>query len=173
MVVMLKSLLLWVLCLGVRLAPWRPANVEPILACLLPLSRRAHLWVSLVFPASLLLAQDVVQGALGIWTPWTMLAYSLCGLAAWAVRSSVRQHWFMDAALGAALALTFDVLTLPMGPLLWGQSWVETVVGQVPFSLRHALGAAVSCGLTSTVLQRWLAADGPGLTWLPLRPRAS
>lgn len=139
-----KIVLVLFLCLLVRLIPFRAPNVEPILAATMPFSRIYGAFIGFSFAVLSILLYDVITGTLGIQTFFTAGAYGLLGL--WAT-SYFKKHkgnswsYVRFAILGT---LFYDAVTgLSIGPIFFHQSFVQTFVGQIPFTILHLTGNIV------------------------------
>ena len=136
-----KIALIFVLCLIARLIPFRAPNIEPILAATMPLSKIHGAFVGFSFAVLSILLYDVITGTLGVQTFFTVLAYGTIGL--WSA-SYFRKHesnslsYVRFAIMGT---LVFDALTgLTVGPLFFHQSFLGSLIGQIPFTAFHLLG---------------------------------
>lgn len=130
-----------VLCLLVRLIPFRAPNIEPILATTMPLSKAYGALAGFSFAVLSILIYDVITGTLGVQTFFTVLAYGVIGL--WSA-SYFRKHesnsssYVRFAIMGT---LVFDALTgLTVGPIFFHQSFMTSLLGQIPFTAFHLLG---------------------------------
>ncbi len=155
----LKVALLWLACIAVRALPWRIPNVEPVMAAMLPVSAVSGVVLSAVFPAVAMVAFDVMGGAVGIWTPVTALSYAAIGLLASRLFAGKTIRPLSAGFFALYSTLLYDAVTAALGPLAFGQGWIETYVGQVPFTINHVLGNIVLCALFSPLLQRWLVSS--------------
>ena len=75
-----KLSLVFILCLFVRLIPFRAPNVEPIFAATMPISRVNGAFVGFSFAILSILLYDVMTGTLGMQTFFTAGAYGIIGL---------------------------------------------------------------------------------------------
>ncbi|MFA5778120.1 MAG: hypothetical protein WC870_01355 [Candidatus Paceibacterota bacterium] len=130
-----------ILCLLVRLIPFRAPNIEPILATTMPLSKAYGAFAGFSFAVLSILIYDLITGTLGIQTFFTVLAYGVIGL--WSAsyfknRESSSLNYVRFAIMGT---LVFDALTgLTVGPLFFHQSFLGSLIGQIPFTMFHLLG---------------------------------
>lgn len=129
-------------CLLARLIPLRAPNVEPILATMMPMSRAYGALIGFSFAVLSILLYDVATGTLGVQTFFTTGAYGILGL--WAARyfkknkSTNAWSYVRFAIMGT---LFYDAFTgLTVGPLFFNQSFLGSLVGQIPFTLLHLLG---------------------------------
>ncbi|MDE2400001.1 MAG: hypothetical protein KGL67_03290 [Patescibacteria group bacterium] len=130
-----------VLCLLVRLLPLRAPNIEPILATTMPFSKYYGALAGFSFAVLSILLYDVLTGTLGLQTLFTTGAYGVIGF--WSAsyfkkHNSDRWSYVRFAIIGT---LFFDAVTgLTIGPLFFHQSFLTTLVGQIPFTALHLLG---------------------------------
>ncbi|MFH1200853.1 MAG: DUF6580 family putative transport protein [bacterium] len=152
-----KFSLALVLCLLVRLIPFRAPNIEPILATLMPFSKAYGALVGFSFAVLSILLYDVITGTLGIQTFFTVFAYGMLG---WWSGSYFKKHqadtlgYVRFAILGT---LFFDVFTgLTVGPIFFQQSFFASLVGQIPFTALHLIGNIVFAIILSPVVYNFL-----------------
>ena len=152
-----KFSLALLLCLLARLIPFRAPNVEPILATTMPIGRAYGALAGFSFAALSILFYDVVTGTLGVQTFFTVLAYGALGL--WSA-SYFKKH--KASALGYVRfaivgTLFYDALTgLTVGPLVFHESFLGALVGQIPFTLLHLAGNIAFAFLLSPVIDHFL-----------------
>lgn len=137
----LKFFLALLLCLLVRLIPFRAPNVEPILATMMPFGKAYGAFVGVSFAVLSILLYDVVTGTLGMQTFFTVGAYGMLGL--WSAsffkkNKSGTRDYVRFAIFGT---LFFDAFTgLTVGPIFFHQSFTQSLVGQIPFTAFHLIG---------------------------------
>ncbi|MFA7309906.1 MAG: hypothetical protein WC050_03310 [Candidatus Paceibacterota bacterium] len=143
-----------------RLLPFRAPNVEPILATVMPLSKRFGALSGIFFAVSSIVLYDAVTSGLGVWTLVTGFAYALVAALSYAYfkkRPATRRHF---ALFSVFAVLLYDALTgLSVGPLQYGQSLSSALAGQVPFTVLHLLGAVLFALVVSPALYRWFSAE--------------
>lgn len=116
-------------------------NVSPLMATELAGSKAYGPWVGGLYGALSILMLDVLMGKVGMWTAITAVTYGAVGV--WGAyffkqREASTRNFIVASVIGA---LFFDLVTgVLMGPLLYGQPWMEAIVGQIPFTLRHVVG---------------------------------
>jgi hypothetical protein len=144
-------------CLGLRLIPGRPPNVEPILAAAMPFAKRYGYAPGFAFGFLSIAFFDLITGQLGEWTFVTAAAYGLVGFGAAAFlkkRPSSAWNYFLYSIVGT---LAYDALTgLTIGPLFFRQPFYAALLGQIPFTLLHLLGSCALAFLISPSLYRWV-----------------
>jgi hypothetical protein len=136
-----KYFLALVLCLLVRLIPFRAPNIEPILAATMPMSRAYGAFTGFSFAVLSILFFDLATHTLGVQTFFTAGAYGALGLWAYLYfnkRKGNRADYVRFAIIGT---LFFDAVTgLTVGPLFFHQTFLSSLVGQIPFTAFHLLG---------------------------------
>ncbi|MCX8194589.1 MAG: hypothetical protein N3G22_00560 [Candidatus Micrarchaeota archaeon] len=76
---------------------------------------------------------------IGLWTLTGALTWGLVGLLFTLQKPNGSPLTF--AKLGIAGTLVFDAITGPiLSPLLWGMSFEEALLGQIPFTAKHLFG---------------------------------
>jgi len=145
------------LCLLVRLIPFRAPNIEPILAATMPFSKAYGALTGFSFAILSILLYDVLTGTLGMQTFFTAGAYGIIGW--WSAsyfkkREASVLNYVRFAIIGT---LFFDVLTgLTVGPLLFQQSFVNALVGQIPFTALHLTGNIIFALVLSPVIYNFI-----------------
>ena len=157
---MIKYLIGWLLVLALRLVPFRPANVEPLMATLMPFSKR-YGWIGgFVFAYLSIIIYDLITHQVGSWTWITGAVYGLVGVGAYFFfrnRKGSVKNYVIYAIIGT---LVFDIITgVAMGPILYGQPFMEALVGQIPFTVRHLLSSVVSSLLLSVLIEHWIVTN--------------
>jgi len=152
----LKYLIGWTAVFLFRLIPFRPPNFEPMLATVMPFSKRFGVAGSFLFGFLGIVLYDAITSGWGSWTWATALCYGLLGVAA---------HYYFrnrDASVknflvfGIPATILYDAVTMFIAPIFNGQPLAVALVGQIPFTLMHVLGTAVFATLLSPALYRWV-----------------
>lgn len=156
----LKSAIVFLGVLAVRLMPLRAPNVEPILAAVMPLSKRGSALLAVVFPVLSIVLYDLATAGIGSWTFVPALTYGIVGAASYAYFRTHRASTGNFVGFSIAGILFFDAVTgVIAGPLLYGQSFAVALAGQIPFTALHLVSGVVFAALVSPVLHRWLATE--------------
>ncbi len=146
-----------ILCLLVRLIPLRAPNVEPILTTLMPVSLAYGAFASFLFAISSILAYDLVTKTIGIQTFFTVFAYGIVGLwsASYFKKNKANKWGYVRFAVIGTLV--FDALTgLTVGPIFFHQSFVTSLVGQIPFTALHLISNVAFAFVLSPVIHNFL-----------------
>lgn len=143
-----------VVCLAVRLLPFRPLQTSLTLAAQLPMSARWGKYVAFLFGLTHMLLFDCISAQIGPWTLITSLTYALLAfvpLKPSATQSSITRY--LPSAIVATLV--YDIITgILLGPwLFFGTSFFATCVAQVPFTTMHLIANCVGSLLLSPYLE--------------------
>ncbi len=155
-----KFLLGWLLSFGLRLIPFRPPNIEAILAVQMPFAKQYGWLAGFFFAFCNIAIFDAVTGKLGLWTLITAAAYGLLAIfSAWYFKK--RQGSPFQYAIHAVYAtLIYDIVTgLSIGPLFFGQTFQSAVIGQIPFTAYHLLGNVILGALLSPLIFKLVVAN--------------
>lgn len=153
-----KIILGFVLCLLLRLVPFRPPNIEPLLATQMPFSKAYGPLVGFSFAFLSIALFDVLVGKVGVWTLITAGAYGVLGL--WSVsffkkREMKRMNYVKFAIIGT---LFFDAVTgLTVGPLFFGQTLAGAFLGQIPFTVLHLIGNVTFAFVFSPLIYTYIS----------------
>jgi len=129
------------MCLLIRLIPFRPPNIEPIMAATMPFSRACGKMAGFLFAFGSMVLFDVMVGKVGIWTFITAIVYGLVGLGAADYFKNKKNTAWNYAKFAVISTIFFDAVTgFTIGPIFFGQSFIAAVLGQIPFTVMHLLG---------------------------------
>lgn len=144
-------------CLLIRLIPFRPPNIEPILATQMPFGKAYGKIAGFVFAFASIVLYDLVTMNVGVWTFITAIAYGLIGVwAAVYFRNRKNSSWNY-AKFAIMGTLLFDIVTgLSVGPLFFNQPLMQALVGQIPFTAMHLVGNVGFAVILSPVLYRYV-----------------
>ena len=150
----------WVVVFLVRLIPFRPPNIEPVLTTMMPFAKRYGWFGVFVFGFLSIAIYDAATGFLGIWTVITGAAYGFVGIGAavfFRRREATATNFLGYAIIGT---IAYDALTgLTVGPIAFDQPFLEALVGQIPFTILHLLGNVVFAVTVSPAIYRWVVAN--------------
>lgn len=150
-----------VLCLFMRLIPFRAPNIEPILATMMPFSKAYGAFVGFSFAILSIFIYDIVTGTLGMQTFFTVGAYGILGL--WSAsyfkkdklaRRGGENKWgYVHFAIFGTLF--FDAMTgLTIGPIFFHQSFIQSLIGQIPFTALHLMGNIIFASILSPAIYK-------------------
>ena len=168
----LKFVIGWTAVFLFRLIPFRPPNFEPMLATIMPFSKRYGVVGSFLFGFLGIVLYDAVTSGWGIWTLVTSVCYGLLGVGAYFFfknREATATHFVM---FGVPSTVLYDAVTMMIGPLFNGQSFAAALIGQIPFTVMHLLGTIVFATLLSPALYRWVVQNDVlefSVLWMQVR----
>jgi hypothetical protein len=170
----IKFVLGWLVVLAVRFIPFRPPNVEPMLAVVMPYAKRYTVWSSFLFGFLGIIVFDLLTMKVGMWTFITAAAYGLLGVGAFFFfkkRQPTRTNFVLYGVMGTIL---YDAVTgLSIGPLFFGQSLADALVGQIPFTLWHLAGTVGFAIVLSPLVYHFVVKNEVLEFSLPLRKQAA
>lgn len=139
-----KYIVGFIVCLLIRLIPFRPPNIEPILATQMPFAKAYGKISGFLFASLSIMLYDILTGKIGMWTFITALSYGLLGLWAGYYLKNKNNNSFNYVKFAIMGTLAFDIVTgLSIGPLFFHQPFMEALTGQIPFTAMHLLGNTI------------------------------
>ncbi len=155
-----KIILGFTLCLVFRLVPVRPPNIEPLLATQMPFSKVYGPVVGFSFAFLSIVLFDVITMKVGIWTLIVAFTYGVLGI--WSVlffkkREMKRINFVKFAIIGT---LFFDAVTgLTIGPLFFNQTFMQSLIGQIPFTILHLIGNVAFAYVMSPLIYTYISSS--------------
>ena len=144
---------------AIRLMPFRAPNVEPLMTVIMPFGKVYGGLYAFAFGFFSIVLFDAVTSGLGIWTLVTALAYGALGLGAQYYFKN-RSGWKNYATYAVIATIVYDAVTgLTIGPLFFRQSFMVSLVGQIPFTALHLLGNVSFAIVLSPAIERWLVKE--------------
>lgn len=166
----IKYIIGLVAVLFLRLLP-HPPNVEPVTATLMPFAKRGGWFIGMAFGLLAILIYDLITRTLGIWSLMTAGTFALIGILANLYLKRRSGHIAHYVGFSIVAALIYDAITgIGTGMLFFGQTFMTTFLGQIPFTLYHLAGNIVLAALISPLLQRWVC-ENPELETSPVMNR--
>lgn len=142
-----------------RLIPFRAPNLEPVMAVIMPFGKVYGGLMAFIFGVMSIVVFDSFTSGLGIWTVVTGLAYGLIGLGSYFYfkNHSGRKSYALYAFVAT---IVYDCLTgLTIGPLFFHQSFLASVIGQIPFTVIHLLGNVSFAMIISPIVEGWIVKE--------------
>lgn len=155
----LKFMIGWSAVLLFRLLPFRPPNFEPMLATVMPFSKRYGVIGSFMFGFLGIVIFDALTSGWGRWTWITAICYGLLGLCAHYYFKNREASFRNFLVFGMPATIAYDAATMFIGPLFSAQSLTMALAGQIPFTLMHLLSTVVFATLLSPAVYRWVVAN--------------
>ena len=137
---LIKYVLSILFCNAYRLLRIIPNN-DPIMGVMLPFSRQDRWWQGALFALVTMISFDFITMKVGMWTAVTACTYAGLGLLFLLVYKRVGKvklkHYLGSGVVGV---LIFDFVTgVLFGPVMFGMSFVQAFIGQIPFTVMHLL----------------------------------
>jgi uncharacterized membrane protein len=152
-----KYIVGFIACLLIRLIPFRPPNIEPILATQMPFSKAYGKIAGFLFAFLSIVLFDIITTQVGMWTFITASAYGLLGLWASIYFKNKNNSSWNYAKFAVMGTLAFDIVTgLSVGPLFFHQPFIEALIGQIPFTALHLVGNISFALLFSPFLYKYV-----------------
>ncbi len=154
-----KFIVIFLSAILIRLVPFRAPNLEPIMASVMPISKYYSKIFSFFFGFLGIVLFDIITMKLGVWTIITAIAYGFLGLGA-SYYFKNRSGWKSYTTYAVIGTIIYDIVTgLTIGPIFFEQSFMMSLVGQIPFTLIHLLGNVSFAIILSPVIERWLVKE--------------
>jgi len=151
----LKLFFIFAGCLLFRLIPLRAPNVEPIMASIMPISKKYGAFFAFAFGFLSIFLFDLLT-FFGSWTWITAITYGLIGLFSYLYFSKYKDSVRNFVFFAILATLFYDLITGVLFAPLFNQTMLNALMMQIPFTLLHLAGS-VGFSLTLTpVLNRWL-----------------
>lgn len=152
-----KFVIGFITCLLIRLIPFRPPNIEPILATQMPFSKAYGALPGFLFAFFSIIFYDLVTGTLGVWTLLTAGTYGVLGLWSAYYFKKHKANALGYATFAIFGTIFFDAVTgLSIGPLFFHQSLSSAFTGQIPFTGLHLLGNVSFALVLSPAIYRFV-----------------
>ncbi len=159
---LIKYIIALLTVIVLRLVP-HPPNVEPIMSTMMPFAKRWGRFAGLFFAVLAILSFDLITGTLGVWSIMTAGTYALLGIAAGFYFKNKKSDVKNYVGFSVVGTLVYDAITgIGTGVLFFKQSFMITLIGQIPFTLYHLGGNIVLAAVVSPLLYRWVL-DNPKL----------
>lgn len=156
----IKFVVGWAIVFGIRMIPFRVPNIEPLTATQMPFAKKFGWFGGFIFGFLSIVAFDAVTSGIGVWTWVTAGAFGLLGVLASFFFKNREGNMKNFVFFGIAGTLFYDAITgLTIGPIFWGQSFVEAFIGQIPFTLYHLSGNIVFSAAISPLIHRWVTGN--------------
>lgn len=127
------------------------------MATTMPFSRAYGALVGCAFAVLSILLFDIVTGTLGVQTVFTVLAYGIVGWWSAGYFKKNKGNTINYVRFAIMGTLFFDAVTgLTVGPIFFHQSFLQSLVGQIPFTALHLLGNVALAFILSPAIYKIL-----------------
>lgn len=155
-----KPTLVFIGIMFYRLLPVRPPNVEPILASVMPISKKFGMLSGVVFSVLSILLYDILTAGIGGYTWSAALTYALVSVGA-SLYFLNRKSSIKNFVVFSSVSIIFyDVMTgIVLGPLVTGGNVYMAFIGQISFTALHLMGGALFAIVLSPILSKWFETE--------------
>lgn len=138
-------------------------NFDPVMGSMLPFSRQNKWYESALFAGLTIITFDIITGFVGAWTAVTAITYAALGTLFHFYYKGKKVDLKMYIGSGVFGVLIYDLVTgVLAGPVLFGGSYYEAFVGQIPFTVYHLISVTIFVLILTPLLDRHIIAN-PGL----------
>jgi hypothetical protein len=127
------------------------------MATQMPFAKKYGAVIAYAFGFFSILFFDIVSGKVGLWTVITAVSYGFIGIGGSLFFKKFKNNkygYFTYAIIGT---LIYDGITgLTIGPLMFGQTFREAFIGQIPFTISHLWGNIVTSVIISPLIYKWI-----------------
>lgn len=150
----------WIAVFLIRLIPFRPPNFEPMLAAMMPYAKGYGALGGFAFGFLGIFVFDLATSGIGLWTLITAVAYGALGIGAYFFFRNRAASTVNFVGFGVIGTVLYDAATgLTIGPIFYGQPFMEALIGQIPFTLNHLLGTVIFSIVMSPALYWWVVSN--------------
>ncbi|MCX6757525.1 MAG: ECF transporter S component [Candidatus Nomurabacteria bacterium] len=165
-----KYVLGFIFCFLLRLIPFRPPNIEPLLATQMPFAKTYGKLAGFMFGFLSIILYDIITAKVGIWTLITATVYGILGLFATMYFKNKKNKAWNYAKFAIFATIFYDAITgLTIGPLFFHQSFTASLAGQIPFTILHLTGNICFAVVFSPLIYKYIIENQK----LPARNRLS
>lgn len=153
-----KILIIFVGCLLFRFIPFRAPNVEPIMASIMPLGRKYGAVVAFLFGFLSIFIFDSLTH-FGSWTWIAGITYGFVGVASVFYFEKFKSSIFNFVIFASLATIFFDLITGVLFAPIFGQTILNALMLQIPFTILHLAGNVGFALTISPILDRWLKSE--------------
>lgn len=154
----LKIFIVFVGCFLFRLIPLRAPNVEPIMASIMPLGRKYGALMAFLFGfLSMFLFDSITH--FGSWTWVGSITYGLIGFIATFYFKKFKTGAFNFAIFAFFATIFFDLITGVLFAPMFGQTILNALILQIPFTALHLAGNIGFALTLSPLINKWLVSE--------------
>mgnify|MGYP001617949080 FL=1 len=154
----LKIITIFIGCLLFRLLPLRAPNVEPIMASVMPLGRKYGALTGFLFGFLSIVIYDLFTH-FGAWTWVTAITYGFIGMVSFFYFKKFQTSVFNFAVFAFFATIIFDLITGVLFAPMFGQTMLNALIMQIPFTALHLAGNIGFSLTLSPLINKWLASE--------------
>jgi uncharacterized membrane protein len=142
-------------CLLFRLIPLRAPNVEPIMASIMPISKKYGAFLAFIFGFLSIFLYDLFT-RFGSWTWVVGITYGLIGAVSFFYFKKFKTSGLNFAIFAFFATIIFDLITGVLFAPMFGQTMFSALILQIPFTVLHLAGNIGFALTLSPILNKWL-----------------
>jgi uncharacterized membrane protein len=150
-----KILIVFIGCLLFRFIPFRAPNVEPIMASIMPISKKYGALLGFLFGFLSIMIFDSLTH-FGSWTWVAGITYGIIGASSFFYFKKFKSSIFNFAVFAFFATIVFDLITGVLFAPIFGQTIFNALILQIPFTALHLAGNLGFALTLSPILNRWL-----------------
>lgn len=150
-----KIFIIFLGCLFFRLLPFRAPNLEPIMASIMPLSKKYGVLMAFLFGFLSIFIFDLLT-FFGSWTWLVAITYGLVGIGANFYFQKYKTSVLNFAVFAFMSTILFDLITGVLFAPIFNQTILNALMLQIPFTLLHLAGNVGLAITLSPILNIWL-----------------
>jgi len=154
----LKILIIFFGCFLFRLIPLRAPNLEPIMASIMPIGRKYGSLVGFIFGFLSIFLYDAITH-FGSWTWFCAITYGLIGAVSVFYFQKFKASAFNFAVFAFFATIIFDLITGVLFAPIFGQTILNALILQIPFTILHLAGNIGFALTLSPVLNKWFLSE--------------
>jgi uncharacterized membrane protein len=161
----IKYVVGFLICIGIRVIPFRPPNIEPIMTTTMPFGKRWGWYAGALFGALSIVIYDLVNptkgfARIGTWTLVTAVMYGLIGASAGLYLRNKRNKMRYYLGFAVLATLLYDFVTGPIvSSFMFNMPFMVALVSQVPFTLLHLAGNVFGAAFVSPLIYKWVVSN--------------
>lgn len=154
----IKIFIVFAGCFLFRLLPLRAPNVEPIMASIMPLSRKFGALVGFLFGFLSIFLYDLVTH-FGSWTWIAAITYGIIGALSALYFAKAKSSILNFVTFAVCATIFYDLVTGVLFAPIFHESMIAALVLQIPFTLLHLAGNIGFAVTLSPILNKWFASE--------------
>ena len=155
----IKFFIIFIGCMLFRLIPLRAPNVEPIMASVMPISRKYGALFAFSFSFLSIFLYDLITH-FGSWTWIVSITYGFVGLASYFYFNKFKTSVSNFVFFSFFATIVFDLITGVLFAPIFGQTILNALVLQIPFTALHLAGNIGFAVTLSPILNKWVTSKG-------------
>ena len=149
-----KIIIVFIGCLLFRLIPLRAPNVEPIMASVMPLSRKYGALTGFIFGFLSIFVYDSLTH-FGSWTWMAAITYGFIGILSALYFSKFKSSISNFAIFAFVATIVYDLVTGVLFAPVFGQTMWNAFILQIPFTALHLAGNIGFALTLSPLINKW------------------